>query len=287
MPRHTLGSAFFICGISLTIAGCPFTERPPNTQLDPFDSSDPTKFILNDTGVDFFLDHDVADSPQVMERPSVTPKGAPGQDAATGADVTEKLDSDGRLGFSFTKLEEKTGKALGSDAPSWSCVKDNTTGLVWEVKKLAGEQAAGNMYAWYDPSLTNGGDPGLQAIEGDCGGMSFLKGNTYDYIQKINARGLCGFNDWRLPLREEFRSIIDYGVETKPLDGSTKKPMIDDRFFPNMLQRKHRWTAESSYNDPSKAWAFHADDGRGEVHPKACVAGGNFTNGIMLVRGPN
>lgn len=280
MRQALLFRYLLIFASSLLLSACIFGDRraPPDSSVTGDDSN---KLILNDTGVDFYLEHSVADSPEGLAQPSQTPTGtAPGQDASTGIDVTEIQDANGRLGFNFSKLDETTGAVLENNAPAWSCVRDNITGLVWEVKKLAGDHTAGHMYTWYDPTNTNGGDAGLQAKEGDCGGISFLKGNTYDFIQKINERGLCGFNDWRLPLREEFRSIIDYSV---PIN----KPYIDERFFPNMLQRRHRWTAESSYNEPSKAWAFHPNDGKSEVHPKACTVGGNFTNGIMLVRGPN
>ncbi|MDH5217208.1 MAG: DUF1566 domain-containing protein [Gammaproteobacteria bacterium] len=279
--RNTL----FTIATSLLLPACILVESPPPNAGGSGLPKDQTKLILNDTGVNFYLEHSVASTELGLASPSLTPLGsAPGQDAATGPDSTEIYDADGRLGFSYTKLEGDTGAKLASEATTWSCVQDNVTGLIWEVKTLAGDHAARDMYTWYDPTNTNGGDPGLQAKEGDCGGINFLKGNTYDFIQKINERKLCGFSDWRLPLREEFRSIIDYGA--------ISKPYVDERFFPNMIQRRHRWTAESSYNEPNKAWAFHPDDGRSEVHPKACTSAGGtltsgFTNGVMLVRGPN
>jgi len=277
-------NAIFVTGTCLFLSACVLSESPPSVGPAPGDK-DPTKLILNDTGVNFYLEHSVAATELGLASPSLTPLGsAPGQDAETGTDSTEIYDADGRLGFSYTKLDGTSGAKLDSEATSWSCIQDNITGLAWEVKTLAGDHAARDMYTWYDPTNTNGGDPGLQAKEGDCGGISFLKGNTYDFIQKVNERKLCGFSDWRLPLREEFRSIIDYGT--------VAKTYVDERFFPNMIQRRHRWTAESSYNEPNKAWAFHPNDGRSEVHPKACTSAGGtatsgFTNGVMLVRGPS
>jgi hypothetical protein len=293
MNRTKLLRVSLLSCLSISLNACLVTEQtPPPDNQPPPDSSN--KLILNDTGVDFFLEQNVAPSVDVLAQPSATPSNtAPGQDASTGKDTTQTFGGDGKLGFSFAKLDGTTGEELANDAQSWACVQDKTTGLVWEVKTLAGDHAAGNMYTWYDPTNTNGGDPGIQAQEGDCGGIPFLKGNTYDFIAKINEQQLCGFSDWRLPLREEFRSIIDYGVEQKyyfDQKGRLKyesTAYVDSQYFPNMLQRRHRWTAESSYNEPNKAWAFHPNDGKSEVHPKACTPGGNFTNGIMLVRGPN
>ncbi len=59
----------------------------------------------------------------------------PGQDAEFGLDYTnQSIDFDGPAGFSFTKLDE-AGNALPSDTADFTCVRDNRTGLVWEVKQ--------------------------------------------------------------------------------------------------------------------------------------------------------
>lgn len=58
----------------------------------------------------------------------------PDQDAQYGRDFEVNDDSDGHAGFSFTKLDEK-GNELLANATNWSCVKDNVTGLIWEVKQ--------------------------------------------------------------------------------------------------------------------------------------------------------
>jgi len=58
----------------------------------------------------------------------------PNQDAQHGRDVTANDDSDGHAGFSFTKLDTN-GNELLANATDWSCVKDNVTGLIWEVKQ--------------------------------------------------------------------------------------------------------------------------------------------------------
>lgn len=269
---------------------------------------------LNDTGVNFYGQHIVATSPNDVPPPSlVRSSEAPGQDADSGRDFDNNFSNDGVLGFSFTKLD-KNGVPLADQsipwddddpAAQWSCVKDENTGLVWEVKTSFGLHATANMYTWYQPDGNlNGGDPGLAAVEGDCNGKEGLKGNTYAFVQQVNEQQFCGFSDWRLPLREEIRTIINYGVEQTAkisfLGHLTYETTsyVDQNFFPHMTQRKHRWTAESDYNQPNKAWAFHPTEGTSETHEKGCPTNGNvtngntsnsgnLTNGIMVVRGPN
>lgn len=52
----------------------------------------------------------------------------------SGLSVNNNDDSDGHAGFSFTKLDAN-GNELLANATDWSCVKDNVTGLIWEVKQ--------------------------------------------------------------------------------------------------------------------------------------------------------
>ncbi|MDH5547916.1 MAG: DUF1566 domain-containing protein [Gammaproteobacteria bacterium] len=257
-----------------------------------------TRLVLNDTGVDFYQQHMVADSPYeiIPASPIKGSAAAPGQDADSGRDVSDANPADGKGGFSFTKLDGATGAELPDDAQVWGCVRDNVTNLIWETKTVSGEHDAGHMYTWYEPDATkNGGDPGMAAVEGDCAGIKFLKGNTNEFISKVNNfEKLCGFSDWRLPKREEFRSLIDYGVELNwYIDGGgvlryENAVYIDEKYFPNLHMRRHRWTAETSYYNPAQAWSIHPNDGKSEVHSKACSSNGQgFTNGIMLVRSPN
>lgn len=76
-------------------------------------------------------------------------------------------------------------------------VRDNVTGLVWEVKDnkdgtmdYDNPHDADNIYTWYDPNPnTNGGATG-------CGG----EGNdTVDFINALNSARFGGYSDWRLP----------------------------------------------------------------------------------------
>jgi hypothetical protein len=75
----------------------------------------------------------------------------PGQDAEYGRDVTHNDPSDGHAGFSFTKLDAN-GSDLPASATDWSCVRDNVTGLIWEVKTDDGGLRDQDWkYTWYNP----------------------------------------------------------------------------------------------------------------------------------------
>ena len=102
------------------------------------------------------------------------------------------------------------------------CIKDNNTGLTWEVKQNRNNQVgdslhdADDAYSWYEPdNMKNGGFSGHQNSRGNtCYNyqerieMSYC--NTDSYVQRVNFQGWCGYNDWRMPTLEELRSIVDY-----------------------------------------------------------------------------
>jgi hypothetical protein len=125
------------------------------------------------------------------------------QDGRFGRDVASptKLGG-GAAGFDFTPLDA-SGNAITlttgtTPVPTStpSCVKDNITNLIWEVKTSSGLQSSGHAYRW---GSTTGGS--------SCGG-SVSPCNTDAYIAALNAANVCGetANDWRLPTRRELLS---------------------------------------------------------------------------------
>lgn len=117
--------------------------------------------------------------------------------------------------MSFTKLA-KGGKAL-DDAADWGAglrmVRDNNTGLVWEVKspKPGDINFTGDKYNW--------------------------KAAQDKFIKELNKKKYGGFSDWRMPNKDELRSILDY---------SRTNPAVDTFYFPN-TQSDLYWTA-NTYN---------------------------------------
>lgn len=169
---------------------------------------------LNDTGIDWGGNYPGGNNT------TCTGETIAAQDCSHGRDVTHSNGSDGHAGFSFTKLDAN-GDALPASASEWVCVRDEVTGLTWEVKTDDnGLRDADNTYSWHNPdSNTSGGGLGPQNGGSCCGSLC----DTYHYVQAVNAQTLCGANDWRMPWREELRSIVDYG---------RYNPVIDTSYFP-------------------------------------------------------
>lgn len=176
-------------------------------------------------------------------------------DTETAARLLPKGESNNAK-FDFTKLAAN-GNPLPASATKWSCVKDNRTGLIWEEKTTSRLRSMNNTYTWYNPdSSTNGGHPGVQN-GGNCSGSSC---DTYGYVQVVNAQGLCGANDWRMPTREELRSIVDMGRWNKP-------PVIDISYFPHTSSTLF-WSASPYVGAEYGAWSVHFGDGFDVPTPK-------------------
>jgi len=122
---------------------------------------------------------------------------------------------------SYTKLDAG-GNGLSDDATEWVMVRDNITGLIWEVKQAKDDVAdydnphdSDNTYTWYDSNpATNGGDAGTQGDGTD----------TEDFINALNDESFGGYSDWRLPTIKDLGSLANLG---------TRYPAIATEYFPN------------------------------------------------------
>lgn len=108
-------------------------ETPDNAALGDITETTimiPGEVGLNDTGVVSWFDGSVFAATE-------TNTAYPGQDADYGRDAdASNVNYDGAAGFTFTKLDE-SGNALVSSESSFTCVKDNRTNLVWEIKQTS------------------------------------------------------------------------------------------------------------------------------------------------------
>jgi len=164
---------------------------------------------LNDTGMDVCwsdADSNLYTCPQNIV--------IHGQDGDYGRDVLAQngdliKEGSGPVGFDLTKIDMQ-GNDLPEEAEIWRCLRDNVTGLIWEVKSNQNDvpklQYAFEYY-WYD---TDDGDvfTGSKPQPGSCGGIDC---NTEAYVVAINALNLCGINTWHIPTVHELHSVIDYG----------------------------------------------------------------------------
>jgi len=193
--------------------------------------------------------------------------GFPAQDAESGRDAFSKSNSDanGKAGFNFTKLDAN-GQPLPASASEWRCVRDNVTGLVWEVKPV-GDGKTGNQglhdpedsYTWYstDNSNNNGakGSPGKRRAL--CHGFNPVDPaswcNTEAFAERVNAEGWCGFKDWRLPDRRELLGLMD-------LSGIYLSAAIDRDYFPDGRSFGY-WTATPHASYSAWTWSVNFMDG--------------------------
>jgi hypothetical protein len=165
--------------------------------------------------------------------------GFPGQDAEFGTN-----------GFDFTKLDA-AGNDLPTTATNHSCVRDNVTGLIWEVK-------------------TN--DGGLRDQN-----KTYTFSQTTDYVKNVNATNLCGFKDWRMPNLKELFGIADH---------SQYSPAIDTDYFLNTPSEGF-WS--SSFDADGSGDVRYVEfitgyitfDGRGDSHHVRLVHGESSVNSFV------
>ncbi|WP_172452707.1 DUF1566 domain-containing protein [Chromatium okenii] len=181
---------------------------------------------LNDTGITTCSNADTNGLPCPVA-------DFPGQDAEFGSN-----------GFDFTKLDA-AGNDLPASATDHTCVRDNVTGLIWQVK---------------------------------ISDSTFTFDQATGYVNNVNATGLCGFKDWRMPDIKELMGIADHGEIL---------PAIDTNYFPNTPGDLF-WSGSPDARDSDYAWSVyfgHVDANNGvirdECHFVRLVRGGQSFNSFV------
>lgn len=128
---------------------------------------------------------------------------------------------------SYTKLDEN-GNDLPDTATSWVMVRDNVTGLIWEVKT--------DDDSIHDKDITS-------KWEYACD----------NFIVQLNYRHLGGYSNWRVPTVYELASITDLG---------RYNPAVNTDFFPNTVSSSY-WTSTSNVNNTNVANVISFQDGDG------------------------
>jgi len=208
------------------------------------------------------------------------------QDCTVGRDAQANIlnkKGSGTAGFDFTKLNAD-GVALAKDAIDWSCVKDNQTGLIWEVKKDSELHTKQDVYNWYASDVNNTGPYGLENNEeAQCFGYDANQSdsycNTQAYVARVNAAKLCGAENWRLPKRDELINLVDYG--------QVNAPAIDITYFPN-TQNQAYWSDSLSVRTTHHIWSVNFTQGQVSDTPDLIIESildPQIKKPVRLVRG--
>jgi len=182
--------------------------------------------------------------------------GTPMAAAQTDAGSYVALDAKGK------PTQPKTG------TQPHACVRDTTTGLVWEVKTDdRGPSSKRWTYSWYDKSKAEERMPVGYADGGSCPHKGSC--DTTGVVIAANKRKLCGFTDWRLPSSKELAGLLRPDQPKK----------IDERFFPNSLA-DYYWTGTYVALEVGGAMFISFEHGYELVGNSAAAAA------VRLVRGP-
>lgn len=269
------------------------------------DTPAPAARRLNDTGVVYCArEAGRADGDNRVECGDAAVTNAAQQDVGQGRDAQALAGTLTKIGastpnagtkangFDFTKLDQD-GNALAADAAFWRCTRDNVTGLIWENKTDQDDPSKptdgsltpadmelhdkDNTYSWFNSDAnTNGGNSGTAAngvcnLAGQC--------DTEKFVASVNALGLCGAADWRLPTVDELQNLADRGRQfgTRPETGMA----IDPGFFrfSEYFQPQVYWSSSPAVL-AEEVWVVTFKDGiRGDE-----VKRQNYS--IRLVRDP-
>lgn len=213
-------------------------SSPQNFSFDCVDEVPPpviTSGKLNDTGITWGGNYSSGNNSDCSSDIASPQDCNTGRDAQAAAGLLAKVGG-GVAGFDFTKLDS-SGNTLDASATQWSCVKDNHTGLVWEVKTTNGTiHDTNNIYRW--------GGKTAQGLN-----HANKEGTYYDdwneLVDGSNNENLCGFSDWRVPTVQELTSITNKG---------TYNPAIDSNYFPNS-QLDEYWSSSPFGSSDGRAWS--------------------------------
>jgi hypothetical protein len=140
---------------------------------------------------------------------------------------------------SYTKLDS-SGNALPASATSWVMVRDNVTGLIWEVKTDDDSiHDRDSEFTWQDAQNV--------------------------FVATLNSNRFGGYSDWRLPTIKELAYLVDYG------DRDKYEPSINRDFFPNTPDRSH-WSSTPSprtkFTNPDNVMTLNFGSGATSIYAR-------------------
>jgi hypothetical protein len=239
--------------------------------------------LLNDTGITWGGEYPSGNNADCTSTTTDIDQQdcANGRDAEAAAGTLVKVGG-GAAGFDRTKLgadgtpladQGGTWDGGGNEASGtqWSCVLDHVTGLWWEVKTNdSGLRDKDWTYTSYDSDYDNGDNPTSYSVPADAGTDGVWAGpvdtgpgvgsdncdnlsdicTTEQYVNDVNAAGLCGKTDWRMPTIDELITLRHLG---------TYGPAIDTAYFPNTVS--FYWSASPYAAYAGNAWNLNFNVG--------------------------
>ncbi|MCX8516815.1 MAG: DUF1566 domain-containing protein [Rhodoferax sp.] len=164
-----------------------------------------------------------------------------GGGTVTSKDATLTVNKSSATGFS------PVAKASGGTYDTTECVKENSTGFVWEGKTASGDRAGSNTYTNYDSTASKQFENGLlNPTRSEIDARS----NTIGYVNAVKTIALCGFTDWRMPTKDELSGIVV----------NDQNPKIDSASFPN-TQATYYWSSSPWDGVPKFAWVVDFKNG--------------------------
>jgi Protein of unknown function (DUF1566)/Domain of unknown function (DUF5018) len=159
------------------------------------------------------------------------------------------------------------------------CVRDNSTGLIWQGQTPAGTGLRANdqFKTNYDSTtvLQKGGVSGpLVPTSAPTQAEVDAATNTVGFKNAVNLTNLCGSNEWRIPTLDELLTITRISFD----------PPIDAEWFPNTARYNGYWTStpNADYTVLAKYvgfnYGFVSDSFRGNE------TGNYFNTLVRLVR---
>jgi hypothetical protein len=137
-----------------------------------------------------------------------------------------------------------------------SCIRDTRSGLIWELKAdQEGLHNWRNTYSWFNPTQAH------RELDyrgtADAGGCDGSQCDTWMFVVAVNEEEYCGFDDWRMPSKDEMFSISDLQKGKSP-------PTIDVESFP-FAQAAEYWSANDYSFQPDAAWVWSFQHGHDRV----------------------
>ena len=184
--------------------------------------------LYNDSGITYSGEYPSDDSNTCADSDDTGINAEQDCDVGRDADSNLSKAGDGVAAFDFTKLASDGAELIvqnddwsadgdESIGTSWSCVRDNTTELVWQVNS-----SDESLYKW----------GGTSAF---AGGTGTYYSDWDDQVELANSSALCGLSDWRVPTLDELMGL-SYMHKSSTAH-------IDSHYFPNVTSTTQYWTA--------------------------------------------